>query len=92
MQKSCRPCENSTRCDKTIIFGTYRRPDIGKTWKFVVHGALRPNQIEFPHGLLDLCTHGRASKAATIAAMATFTLPADLVQLLSKLLGLEQFW
>ena len=38
------------------FFEAYRRPDIRRTWKFVVRRALRPNQIAFSHGLLELCT------------------------------------
>ena len=61
LQISCRPCENSTRCDKTVIFEACRRADIRKTLKFLVRGALRPNRSKFLHSLLDFCMHGRAS-------------------------------
>ena len=54
-----RPCENSTRYNRTRNFGLYGHAESEKTQNFVFSSALRPNQISFSHGQDPKATSNR---------------------------------
>jgi hypothetical protein len=48
---STRPCENSTRYNRTRNFEACGHAQSKKMQKFLLRSALQPNQISFSHGL-----------------------------------------
>ena len=51
-RKCSRPCENSTRYNRTRNFEACGHAQSKKMQKFLLRSALQPNQISFSHGLV----------------------------------------